>query len=88
MSTLGGQTGGDAGANAATGGGQPAQTGGTPDLLTPEFLKGVDPSLASSPSVKNFTNMNDFVKSYIHAQSMIGADKVVIPKAGADEKTW
>ena len=65
-------------------GNPPAQA----DLTTPEFLKGVDASLASSPSVKNFTNMNDFVKSYIHAQSMIGADKVVIPKAGSDEKAW
>lgn len=74
---------------------QPVDNGGagaplvqTPDLTTPEFLKGVDPSLASSPSVKNFTNMNDFVKSYLHAQSMVGADKIVIPKAGADEKVW
>ena len=92
MSALG-QAGGTADnvdQNAGAGGGQAggSSSGGTGDLTVPEFLKGVDHSLASAPSVKNFTNMNDFVKSYIHAQSMIGADKIVVPKAGADEKAW
>jgi len=54
----------------------------------PEFLKGVDASLASDPSVKNYTNMNDFVKSFIHSQKMVGADKIVVPQKGADEKVW
>lgn len=65
--------------------------GGTPPVQTgdyPEFLKGVDPTLAADPSVKSYKNMNDFVKSFIHAQKAIGAEKVVVPQKGADEKVW
>ena len=37
-------------------------------------------------ALQNFSNMNDFVKSYLNAQSLVGANKVAIPnKMATDE---
>jgi hypothetical protein len=54
----------------------------------PEFLKGVDAELLNEASVKNIKDMNSLVKSYVHAQKMIGADKVTIPQKGATQEQW
>lgn len=53
-----------------------------------EFLKGVDAALLNEPAVKNVKDLNSLVKSYVHAQKMIGADKVVIPSKGAPPEQW
>ena len=39
-------------------------------------------------ALQNFTNMKDFVKSYINAQSLVGANKVAIPNKMATEEDW
>ena len=40
------------------------------------------------PSLSTFTDTGALAKSYVHAQSMIGADKVAIPGKWADENDW
>lgn len=59
-----------------------------PPVEVPEFLKGVEASLLNEASVKNVKDLNSLVKSYVHAQKMIGADKVVIPQKGATQEQW
>ncbi len=40
------------------------------------------------PSLSTFTDTGALAKSYVHAQSMIGADKIAIPGKWADENDW
>ena len=39
-------------------------------------------------ALQNFTNMKDFVKSYVNAQRLVGANKVAIPNKMATEEDW
>ena len=36
-------------------------------------------------SLDNFNNMEDFVKSYLHAQKLVGADKIPVPNKHATD---
>lgn len=58
-------------------------TGGTGNTSVPEFSTLIPQEFKDHPSLKDIKDMNGLVKSYVHAQSMVGADKVVIPKEGA-----
>ena len=53
-----------------------------------EFLKGVDPTLLNEPAIKNVKDLNSLVKSYVHAQKMVGMDKITIPPKGATPEHW
>jgi hypothetical protein len=33
-------------------------------------------------------DLNSLVKSYVHAQKMVGADKIIIPQKGATQEQW
>jgi len=39
-------------------------------------------------SLQNFSNMDDFVKSYLHSQSLVGADKIAVPNKYATDEDW
>lgn len=69
---------------------QPEQT--TPaneqPFEAPAWLKGVPEELVKEPSVKNLPDLQSLVKSYVSAQKMIGAEKVVIPKKDATAEQW
>ena len=39
-------------------------------------------------SLQNFSNMNDFVKSYLHSQKLVGADKIPVPNKLATDEDW
>lgn len=39
-------------------------------------------------ALDNFNNMEDFVKSYLHAQKLVGADKIPVPNKHATEDDW
>jgi len=39
-------------------------------------------------SLQNFSNMNDFVKSYLHSQKLVGADKIPVPNKMATDEDW
>ena len=39
-------------------------------------------------SLNNFNNMEDLLKSYKHAQSLVGADKIPVPNKHATEEDW
>lgn len=44
--------------------------------------------LKSNESIKHFKTMPDLVKSYIHAQSMVGKKGVIVPSENADSEVW
>ena len=58
---------------------QPKQT--TFQDLIPESFK-------EEKSLSNFNNMEDFVKSYLHAQKLVGADKIPVPNKHATDEDW
>ena len=39
-------------------------------------------------ALANFQDMNQFVKSYLHAQKMVGLDKIPVPNKHATEEDW
>ena len=39
-------------------------------------------------ALANFNNMNDFVKSYVNAQKIVGADKIPVPNKYSTEDDW
>ncbi len=39
-------------------------------------------------SLDNFNNMEDFVKSYLHAQKLVGSDKIPIPNKHSTDEDW
>ena len=65
----------------------PASTNEAP-FEAPAWLKGVPEELVKEPSVKNLPDLQSLVKSYVSAQKMIGAEKVVIPKKDATAEQW
>lgn len=75
------------GAQAApAGGGVPAggAQGGTPG----DWKSSLSPELRDNPSIKLFNDVSALAKSFISAQSMIGADKIVIPGKNATDEDW
>ena len=49
----------------------------------------IDPELAKEASLATFTDINDVVKSYVHARRMVGKDKIVLPDPEyATEEEW
>ncbi len=45
------------------------------------FVDSLDESLRSNPSLQNFADANALAKSYVHARSHIGSDKIVKPQS-------
>ena len=39
-------------------------------------------------SLQNFNKMDDFVKSYLHSQKMVGLDKIPVPNKHATDEDW
>jgi len=45
-------------------------------------------SFKEEKALDNFNNMEDFVKSYLHAQKLVGADKIPVPNKHATDEDW
>jgi hypothetical protein len=60
----------------------------------PEWLAGIEginelpDDIMSDPSLKAIQNVPGLLKSYVNAQKLVGADKVIIPKKDAPEEDW
>jgi len=44
--------------------------------------------LRADPTLADIKDLNGLAKSYVHAQRMIGKDKITIPQEGADPSEW
>lgn len=91
--SAGGNTGGDAGAASQNQGaaGGAGQTGGQSQggsQGSASWIDSLPAEYKENASIKGFKSVEDLAKSYIHAQSMIGADKIVVPGKSANEKDW
>ena len=52
------------------------------------FLDSLPEDLRGEPSLRNFTDPAALAKSYVHAQRMIGADKIPLPGKSATDEDW
>lgn len=52
------------------------------------FFDSLPEDLRAEPSLRNFTDPVSLAKSYVHAQRMIGADKIPLPGKSATDEEW
>ena len=72
------------------------QTTTTPDQSQPvtqeepkiDFKSLIPDEYKEDKSLANFQDMNQFVKSYLHAQKMVGLDKIPVPNKYATDEDW
>ena len=77
----------DPNAQGAQGGQQGAQGAqGNPDPQ--DWRSGLDPSIKDHPSLANFKEMKDVVKSYVSVQPLIGKEKIPVPPKDAKKEDW
>ena len=56
--------------------------------LPNDFQSLIPEEYREEKSLQNFQNMNDFVKSYLHSQKLVGADKIPVPNKMATDDDW
>jgi len=60
----------------------------TEEQTSDNFQDLIPDEYKDNKALANFNNMGDFVKSYISAQKIVGADKIPIPNKYATEDDW
>lgn len=53
-----------------------------------DWMSGLDESIRTDPSLADIKDVNGLAKSYVHAQRMVGRDKIAIPQEGAEQMEW
>lgn len=53
-----------------------------------DWRASLDETLRADPTLADIKDLNGLAKSYVHAQRMIGKDKITIPQEGADSSEW
>ena len=59
-----------------------------PQENTVDFKSLIPESFKEEKSLENFDNMEDLLKSYLHVQKMVGADKIPVPNKYATDEDW
>tara|TARA_B100000123_G_scaffold261571_1_gene228898 strand:- start:4743 stop:5582 length:840 start_codon:yes stop_codon:yes gene_type:complete len=52
------------------------------------FIDGLAEEIRNEPSLQNIQDVNQLAKGYVHAQRMVGADKIALPNKHATEDDW
>ena len=77
--------------NAGDGGNAGMGDGGGSSTTAPEWLSGIDgidEELLGDPSLAPINSVNSLLKSFVNAQKMVGADKIIKPGEGAQDDEW
>lgn len=79
-----GGTGGTGGTGEGTGTTSSVLTGGKEGAPSgQDWRTGLPDDLRAHPALTDIKDLNGLAKSYVHAQSLVGADKIVLPKTDA-----
>jgi hypothetical protein len=65
---------------------QPQTT--TTETPTVDFQSLIPDEYKEEKSLKNFNKMDDFVKSYLHSQKLVGLDKIPVPNKHSTDDDW
>jgi len=60
----------------------------TPEVPTVDFQSLIPEEYREEKSLQNFNKMDDFVKSYLHSQKLVGLDKIAVPNKHATDEDW
>ena len=60
----------------------------TPEVPAVDFKTLIPEEYREEKSLQNFNKMDDFVKSYLHSQKLVGLDKIAIPNKHATDEDW
>jgi len=60
----------------------------TPEAPAVDFQSLIPEEYREEKSLQNFNKMDDFVKSYLHSQKLVGLDKIAIPNKHATDEDW
>jgi len=63
------------------------QTQAAPEQ-TGSWLDGLEEEYRSNPLINKWESLNDFAKTHLNAQKLIGADKIAIPGKAATAEEW
>ena len=66
---------------------EPTQTTATETPVV-DFQSLIPAEYKEEKSLQNFSKMDDFVKSYLHSQKMVGLDKIPVPNKHATDEDW
>ena len=66
---------------------QPTETT-APETPAVDFKSLIPEEYREEKSLQNFNKMDDFVKSYLHSQKMVGLDKIPVPNKHATDEDW
>lgn len=66
---------------------EPTQTTVT-ETPAVDFQSLIPAEYKEEKSLQNFNKMDDFVKSYLHSQKMVGLDKIPVPNKHATDEDW
>ena len=53
-----------------------------------DFKSLIPEAYKEEKSLQNFSNMDDFVKSYLHSQKLVGSEKINVPNKYATDEDW
>ena len=84
-------TGGQAAGGQAGGAAPPPATGAAPDggAQLPEWLKTIDDAeLKADTTLHRYADVASLAKSHVHAQRMVGRDKIPLPGKDASPEDW
>jgi len=66
---------------------QPTETT-APETPAVDFQSLIPSEYKEEKSLQNFSKMDDFVKSYLHSQKLVGLDKIPVPNKHATDEDW
>jgi len=66
---------------------EPTQTTAT-ETPAVDFQSLIPEEYKEEKSLQNFSKMDDFVKSYLHSQKLVGLDKIPVPNKHATDEDW
>lgn len=85
---------GDAGSAGSTGSTDQGADNTSNQSLSPEWVTGIEgidalgSDILGDPSLKAIQDVPSLLKSYVHAQKKMGADKVVLPNKNSTNEEW
>jgi hypothetical protein len=60
----------------------------TPEQIQDDWKAGLSDDLRADKSLENIKDISSLAKSYIHAQRLVGADKIPVPNKHATDEDW
>ena len=65
-----------------------AETPVTPETVSTDWKASLSEEIRLDKSLENIKDVEGLAKSYVHAQKLVGADKIPVPNKFATEKDW